>query len=169
MTTQQVMLWTCAYAIELVLVVWFTRATARRILGALVGGVVVGCFTLAAIAGFEALGMWRVPLAPALSFRVLFYLGLVISSAPVYMVTWRIARRFGGRGLAIFIAVVAVIGPPRDYLFAATFPKWMVFSRGIAPVLADSVTYIVFVALGHAVMRVVAGPARADRLARTPR
>jgi hypothetical protein len=169
MTTQQVLLWSSAYFIEFVVVMWFSRATSRRILGASIGGVAVGCFSLVAIVGFEALGMWRVPMAQTLSFRVLFFLGLVISSAPVYLVTWRIARRFGGRGLAIFIAIVAVIGPPRDYLIGATFPNWMVFSPGIAPVLADSVTYLGFVALGHAVMRVISGPATADPLALPPK
>ena len=166
MTTRQVLLWSCAYLIEFVAVIWFTRATSRRILGALGGGVAVGCFSLVAIFGFEALGVWRIPMAPTLTFRVLFFLGLVVSAAPVYLVTWRIARRFGGRGLTIFIAVVVVIGPPRDYLIAATFPNWMVFSPGIAPVLADAVTYLGFVALGHAVMRWISGPAAADVLAR---
>jgi len=68
--------------------------------------------------------------------------------------------------LAVFVAIVAVLGPPRDYLYAATFPKWMVFSPGVMPILADSMTYIGILAVGHAFMRLVAGPARADRLAR---
>ena len=169
MTTRQIILWTCAYAVALVAAVYFTRATSRRAIGALAGGVVVGVFGMAAIAVCEGLGLWRVPMAPTPCFRALLYLGFVISSAPIYLVTWRTARRFGSRGLAVFIAIVAVIGPPRDYFYAATFPKWMVFSPGIAPVLADSVSYIGIVAIGHAVMRLVAGPARADRLARSPR
>jgi hypothetical protein len=75
-----------------------------------------------------------------------------------------LARRFGWRGLAVFIGIVAIIGPPRDYLFALTFPKWMVFAPGVAPILADSATYVGIVAIGHAVMRLVAGPSREDRL-----
>lgn len=47
-----------------------------------------------------------------------------------------------------------------------TFPKWMVFAPGVAPILADCAAYIMIVIVGHAVMRLVAGPARADRLAR---
>ena len=103
---------------------------------------------------------WYVPL---------FYLGTAISVTPIYLVTWRLARRFGWRGLAVFIGIVAVIGPPRDYFITAMFPKWMVFSPGFAPILADSMTYIGIVAVGHAVMRLIAGPAGADTLARTPR
>ena len=82
----------------------------------------------------------------------------------IYLITWRVARRFGWRGLAVFIGAVVVIGPPRDYLIAAMFPEWMVFAPGVAPVLADAATYVCMVALGYAAMRLVAGPAR-DRLA----
>jgi hypothetical protein len=78
-----------------------------------------------------------------------------------------VARRFAWRGLAVFLCAVAVIGPPRDYLIAATFPKWMVFAPGVAPILADATTYVGMVALGHAVMRVISGPANEDRLTRS--
>ena len=166
MTTQQMLLMTCLYLAALVVVTYFTRATARRVVGALAGGAVVALLALRAIALGEALGWWRIPFAPTSYFLPLLYLGLAISCSPIYLVTWRVARRFGWRGLAVFVGIVAVIGPPRDYLYAATFPKWMVFSPGIAPILADSAAYILIVVVGHAVMRLVAGPARADRLAR---
>ena len=109
-------------------------------------------------------GVWRVPSDSTPYFVPLLYLGLVVSSSPIYLITWRVARRFGWRGLAVCLGVAAVIGPPRDYLYAATFPRWMVFAPGVAPILADSLTYIGIVALGHAVMRLIAGPSRADRL-----
>ncbi len=112
----------------------------------------------------NVLGLWRVPIFWTPYFLTLFYLGFAISVTPIYLVTWRLVRRFGWRGLAVFIVIVAIIGPPRDYLFAATFPAWMVFAPGVAPMLADAVTYIGIVALGHAVMRLTAGPAREDLL-----
>ena len=168
MTTQQIILWTFAYLIELGAVIYFTRATARRVVGALVGGAAAGLLGLGAIALCEALGWWRVPFASTPYFLPLFYLGLSISLTPVYLVTWRVARRFGWRGLAVCLCVVAIIGPPRDYYIAATFPKWMVFAPGVAPILADAVTYVGMVAVGHVVMRLVAGPANGDRLARHP-
>ena len=166
MTTQQIILWSCAYLVELGAVVYFTRATARRILGALVGGAAAGFLGLGAIALCEALGWWRIPFASTPYFLPLFYLGLSISLTPIYLVTWRVARRFGWRGLAVFVCAVAVIGPPRDYLIAAMFPKWMVFTPGVAPILADGAAYVGIVILGHAVMRLIAGPAGEDRLAR---
>ena len=169
MTRQQIILWACAYLIELVAVIHFTRASARRVIGAAVGGAAAGLLGLGAISLCEALGWWRVPFASTSYFLPLFYLGLSISLTPIYLVTWRVARRFGGRGLAVCLCVVAVIGPPRDYLIAAIFPKWMVFAPGVAPIIADGASYAGIVLLGHAVMRLVAGPASEDRLARQPR
>jgi hypothetical protein len=150
-------------------VIYFTRATARRVMAALVGGAAAGLLGLGAIALCEALGWWRVPFASTPYFPALFYLSLSISLTPIYLVTWRVARRFGWRGLAVSLCIVAIIGPPRDYLIAAMFPKWMVFAPGFAPILADAATYVGIVALGHAVMRLIAGPASEDRLARPPR
>jgi hypothetical protein len=164
MTPLQLILVTCLYLVELVAVVYFTRATSRRILGAFAGGVAVGCFGMGAIVIGNALELWRVPITWTLYFLILFYLGLAISVTPIYLVTWRLARRFGWRGLAVFIGIVAIIGPPRDYLIAAVFPAWMVFAPGVAPILADAATYVGIVALGHGVMRLVAGPSGADRL-----
>jgi len=112
MTRQQVILWACAYLIELVAVIYFTRATALRIIGALAGGAAAGLFAMGAIALCEALGWWWIPFASTPYFLPLFYLGLLISLTPIYLVTWRVARRFGWRGLAMCLCVVAVIGPP---------------------------------------------------------
>ena len=164
MTTRQLIVVTCAYLVELVAVVYFTRPTLRRFAGAFVGGTVVGCFGIGAIVLGNTLGLWRVPIFWTTSFIALFYLGFAVSVIPIYLITWRLARRFGWLGLAVFIGVVAVIGPLRDYLFAATFPAWMVFAPGIAPILADAATYIGIVAVGHVVMRFISGPASADRL-----
>lgn len=97
---------------------------------------------------------------------VLFYLGVAISLSPIYLITWRMARRFGLRGLIVCLIVAGVVGPPRDYLYVATYPEWGAFAQGIAPVLADAATYVGLVALGHAVMRLVSGPAQGSLLAR---
>ena len=168
MTSQQIILWACAYLVELVAVIYFTRAMARRVFGALIGAAVAASLALGAIALCERLSWWRIPSASTPYFWPLFYLGLAISLTPIYLVTWRVARRFAWHGLAICLCFVAVIGPPRDYLIAAMFPRWMVFAPGVAPILADAVTYVGMVALGHMVMRVIAGPASQDQLARRP-
>ena len=168
MTTLQVIVMTCAYGAALAATIYFTRAPLRRVMGALAGGGAAACLGMGAIVSGDALGVWQVSLPATLGVLTLFYLGLAISLSPIYLITWRVARRFGWHGLAVCLIVVGVIGPPRDYLYAAVYPEWMVFARGVAPVLADAATYVGLVALGHAVMRIVSGAARGSRLSRQP-
>ena len=166
MTTKEILLMIFLYLAAAVAVTYFTRATVRRVIGASIGGAVVALIALRKIALCEALGWWRISFASTPYFVPMMFLGLAVSCTPIYLVTWRVARRFGWRGLAVCVGIVAIIGPPRDYLYAQTFPKWMVFGPGVAPILADCAAYIMMVVVGHAVMRLVAGPARGDRLAR---
>ena len=77
------------YAVALVVVIYFTRATARRVVGALVGGAVVGVMVLGAITLGEALGWWKIPFA---YFTLIFYIGVAITCSPIYLVTWRVAE-----------------------------------------------------------------------------
>lgn len=165
MATHPLLWMTGAYFLELVAAVYFTRATVRRVVGALAGGACVAVMSLGMIGVCEALGWWRIPFASTPYAKMLLGIGLAISCSPIYLVTWRVARRFGRRGLAIFTAIVTVIGPPRDYLIAAKYPEWMVFSPGVAPILADAIAYLGIVLVGHGVMHLVAGPAEHDRLA----
>jgi hypothetical protein len=167
MTTTPILLMTGGYFVGLVVVVYVTRATSRRVLGAVCGGAVVGAISMGIIALCESIGWWRMPIASTPFQSLLLYFAISVSVSPIYLVTWRIVRRFGWRGLAIFTAVVTIIGAPRDYFIAAKFPQWMVFSPGVAPILADSVAYFLIVVAGHAVMRLIAGPSAADPLART--
>jgi hypothetical protein len=159
-------LMTGLYLAAFVAVACFTRAKPLRIAGAAAGGAVFGLVALLAVALGEAQNWWRVPKAGSPYFHFLFWLGFAVSCAPVYLITWRVARRFGGRGLAVCVVAAALIGPPRDYAFAAVFPSWIAFSPGTAPVIAVAGVYALLVVVGHAVMRMVAGPARGDSLAR---
>jgi len=168
MTTLQIAVMTCGYALALVAVIYFTRATSRRVAGALAGGAVAGGWGLGAIIAGEALGLWRDFLPHRHRLWVLFYFGLAVSLSPIYLITWRLARRFGWVGLAVCLIVAGVVGPPRDYLYVAAFPEWGAFASGVAPAVADGATYMGIVALGHAVMRLVSGPAHGSRLARQP-
>ena len=158
MTIRELLLMTGLYLAALIAVTYFTRSTLRRFIGAFAGGLAASLFGLGALVLFERVGLWHVPFDGSPYFLPLLYIGLAVSVMPLYLITWRLARRFGWKGLAIFIGIVAIIGPPRDYFYAATFPEWMVFSPGIAPVLADSAAYIGILLIGHAVMRLIAGP-----------
>jgi hypothetical protein len=165
MTTLPIILITAGYALLFGLAVYFTRATLRRAAASIASAVIVGLTSVSILVLGEAVAWWKIPL---LSTPFLLFLGLSISFSPIYLVTWRIARRFGTRGLMVFAGIVTIVGAPRDYFIASKFPQWMVFSPGVVPIIADAVTYgAIIVLLGHAVMRLIAGPAREDRLART--
>lgn len=168
MTLQQLIVIMCAYLSVLVVVIFFTRPTLRRIGGALAGGAAGGCLLLIVFVLGDVCGLWRGSLPSGPGLLVLFYITTAISCTPIYLCTWRVARRFGRRGMTVFLGGVALIGPPRDYLIAAKYPEWMVFTPGVAPILADAAAYIGIVVLGHVVMRLVAGPAGRDRLAKRP-
>jgi len=167
MTNHPLTLITCAYFVELVIVAYLTRATSRRILGAAGGGVAVAFVTMGIVAFCVWAGWWLMPIASTPFLAAMLGIGVAISCSPIYLVTWRIARRFGLKGLVISTAIVTIIGPPRDYFIAAKFPEWMVFLPGVAPIVADAVAYAMIMIVGHVVMYLVAGASRADGLART--
>jgi hypothetical protein len=167
MTTQQLYLFGCAYLVTMMVVAVLTRATPRRIAGALAGGAVVGVALLGVVAFGESFGWWHMAMTWKPYFLTLMWIG-TIPCGFVFLITWRIARRFGGRGLAVTVFVAAVLGPVRDYCYMAIFPKWGAYAQGITPVLAISVAYVILGILGHGTMRLVSGPALADRLARWP-
>ena len=167
MTTQQLHLFNCFYLALLVVVAVLTRATARRVVGALAGGAALGVVALGIIALCVEAGWWRFAITWEPYYLTLLWIDFALG-AYIFLITWRIARRFGWRGLAVVVVVSAVIGPVRDYRYMAMFPEWGAYGPGVAPVLAISATYIVMVVLGHGVMRLLAGPSGEDRLARRP-
>jgi hypothetical protein len=167
MTTQQIIVGTVLYTVALAAIVYFTRPTGRRFAGALAGGAFDAGLALWAIIPLgESQGWWHVPLEPSPVYMGLLFLGTAVSTAPIFLVTWRIARRFGWRGLAVTFAVAGVLGPLREFLVEAKFPKWITYTPGVATVLALAAAYVGGFAAGHGVMRLVAGPARGSRLAR---
>jgi hypothetical protein len=167
MTTQHLFIMTVLYLIMAGVFVYFTRPTWRRFVGAFAGGAAISVAVLVVFPLGEAIGLWRTASWTSFSWPLLVIAGL-ISSLIVPLVSWRVARRFGRRGLVALCAILAIIGPPRDYSIAARFPEWITFGPGVAPVLAVAAIYGGVVPLAHVVMWAVTGPARGSRLARWP-
>lgn len=168
MTTHQVWVFNGLYFVLSVAVALVTRATARRIVGAMAGGLAAGVAALGIIALGEKTGRWHLQMTWSPYFLLLLVINFALC-AYVFLITWRIARRFGARGLAVVVIVAALIGPPRDYWYMSHFPEWGTYTWDIRTVLAISAAYVFIGALGHGVMRLVSGPAGQDRLARSPR
>jgi hypothetical protein len=167
MTTQQLHLFNGLYFLILLVVAILTRATARRVAGALLGAAAMGLVALVIVALGERIGWWHFAIPWEPYFLTLLWIG-VVPCGYIFLITWRIARRFGGRGLAVFAVVAAVIGPIRDYRLIAQFPEWGGYAPGVSPVFAIAATYVLMGVVGHGMMRMVAGPARGSPRARRP-
>lgn len=167
MTTQQLHLFNCLYVVILAVISVLTRATPRRIAGALTGSTACGTVAVFTLASGVIHRWWHIVMRSDPYFLTLLWIDFALCGY-VFLLTWRITRRFGWLGLATVLLVSAVIGPARDYSYLAMFPKWGSHAPGLAPVLGISGAYVFLLILGHGVMRVIAGPSTADRLAHRP-
>ena len=165
MTIRQLYIFNVLYLILLAAVIILTRASLRRIAGAMVGMFAAGAAAIAVIVICERVGWWHFTMSWEPHYLIQLGIGVALCSF-VFLLTWRLARRFGGRGLAIALLLAALLGPFRDSAYMAMFPEWGYYAPGIAPMLAISAAYVVCGVVGHGMMRVIAGPATADPLTR---
>ena len=170
MKTQQLILIaaSCVYLAVLVVTVYFTRATRRRVTGALIGGVAVGVVGVGVECLAHALGWWHYPFVETPYGPPLMYPVVVLLFAALALIGWRVTRRFGWRGQAAFLIAVTILGTLRDYRVAAWLPEFIVFAPGIGTAFIDAACWAGLLAFAQAVMRLVAGPVRGDPLARQP-
>jgi hypothetical protein len=167
MPTQQLLLLaTCVYLTVLLAATYFTRATPRRLAGALAGGGTVAIVGVGVEVLCQSLGFWRYPSTDTRYGPPLMYPLLVLVFATLALIGWRVTRRFVWRGQVVFLAAVTVAGTLRDYLVAGQLQGLIALAPGIGTVLVDAACWAGLTALAQAVMRLVDGPARGDRLAR---
>jgi hypothetical protein len=155
------------------LVIYLTRAGPRRLSGALLGGFFGGLLNLVADLVAFSLGLWHYASTHPAYASPWFYVTAGLGyGAVASLIGWRIDRRFGRRGVLIFLACVAAYGLLRDFLGTAAASAsgihLLVLAPGPLTVLADALCWVGCVGLAMLVMRLVAGPARGDRLAREP-
>jgi hypothetical protein len=132
MTTQQLHLLFCLYLVILAAAAVLTRATPRRIVGALAGAAAAGVMALGIIGLGERVGWWHFAIPWEPYFLALGEIDFALC-AFVFLITWRIARRFGGRGLVVAVFLAAVIGPPRDYWYMRTSRSWAPTRQELRP------------------------------------
>jgi hypothetical protein len=145
-------------------IVWVTRPGRRRLIGAMLGGLAVVVVGLGIEASAHRFGWWRYPFEDLAIGPPLIYPAIWAAFSGLALLGWRIARRFGKRGLLTALLLVSVIGTTRDYLVVAALP-WLVkidWSPGI--VLLDLALWAGLSALAYYCMRAWSGNARSDKL-----
>ena len=167
----QLVLWLCLAPAAWGGTVFLTRARFRRVMGALAGGILFGATWFFKLRLDYSMGWWRTRFAETPDPLSLFspasmVLGIAVLSALLFLVSWRVARRFGWAGVAVFIVAVSADLTVRDRMYWDTFMQMMTVSWGIQPLLADTALFVLGFTLGHAAMRMVAGPAKGDGLSR---
>ena len=117
-----------------------------------------------------SMGWWRSRFAEdpnpfSLFSQPVTFLIVMFNGAAVLLAAWRVSRRLGWAGvvcMSAFSGLVAV----RDRLWWDRFMQMMTVSWGFYPIATDAALLAGGYALGHAVMRLIAGPARNDQFAR---
>ena len=140
MTTQQLHLFNGIYLVVLIVVAILTRATARRIAGALAGGAVAGVVALGIIALGEEVGWWHMAITWEPYFLTLLMIDFALCRVhlPHHLADRppvRLARAGRGRDRR------GGHRPAAGLLVHAAVPGMGQLRAGVAPVLAISATY----------------------------
>ena len=135
-------------------------------LGSFAGGAAATLVGAGAVLTGEAAGWWHFNLYKTPNELAWVLIISAISMAPLYLITWRVMRRFGIRGLITMNVLLAIVGPPRDKAYMSHYPEWGHYGPGYAHIIAISATYVLITVAGHCVMALVAGPSASDPLTR---
>ena len=146
---------------------YFTRAVLLRAMGSLAGGAVLMVGWMVKLRIDYAMGWLRSALPETPDPLTRFALSVLFFAGVLFLVSWRVSRRFGWAGQTAMILVMPVYFAVRDRIWYQQFMRIMIVTPGIGPVLGDAALFAVALVLGHGVMRLIAGPAGKDTLART--
>jgi hypothetical protein len=148
---------------------YFTRASARRVAGALVGGAAYSALNYAWDQAAFLYGWWSYPawLGTGKAPLTLYALAGIVGGA-LGLVGWRIVRRFGWQGFVSWLLFWAVYAVVHDYGGSKAFAssQLMVFGPGLTPIIADMLWFVTGNAAPLLAIRIIGGPANADSLAR---
>ncbi len=158
-----------ATTIMFAVVAFITRATPRRMVGALVGAMPLVPLIMLYDVIAARLGWWHYPSVTTGNAPLPWYIAAALwYGAALGLVGWRMIRGFGRRGLVAFLAGFALFGVTRDYLYSVA-TGLIVFGPGPVPLIADLFAYASGAAIVQLLMYRMVGSPRADPLARYSR
>jgi uncharacterized membrane protein len=153
-------------AILFAIIAFFTRATWRRMAGALIGAIPIVPLVMFYDAIAARLGWWHYPSVTTGSAPLAWYIAAALLYGAAFgLVGWRVIRRFGNRGLIGFLIALALFGVSRDVVYSRT-TSLIEFGGGWVPMIADLFAYASAALIEQIVMYWVAGPAASGPLAR---
>jgi eukaryotic-like serine/threonine-protein kinase len=154
-STRALVLFNYVFVVVLGVAVYVTRPGIRRFTGALCGGLAVAFFMLSRAD--------MASLAPLTAYSTSVAAGTMIT-----LIGWRVTRRFGWRGQMAFIVILSIFIPLRARAYGMAFDIFAV-APGFQHFIADAARWAFGIAVSQLMMRLVAGPAGKDRLARVQR
>ena len=153
--------------VVLIIIIYFTHATRRRIAGALAGGLAAGLLIILTDYLAFSLGLWHYSGYTSGIGPIGYYIPTALFyGAGMALIGWRINRRFGIKGLTVFIILFGLYGSTRDYIYATSSSNVIIFGTGIIPLIVDYIAWVGILIIAQIVMWFVSGPAKADSLAR---
>jgi eukaryotic-like serine/threonine-protein kinase len=154
-STRALVLFNYVFVVVLGVAVYVTRPGIRRFAGALCGGLAVAFFMLSRAD--------MASLAPLTAYSTSVAAGTMIK-----LIGWRVTRRFGWRGQMAFIVILSIFIPLRARAYGMAFDIFAV-TPGFQHFIADAARWAFGITVSQLMMRLVAGPAGKDRLARVQR
>jgi len=152
--------------------IYFLRANQKRVFGSLAGGVVYALLNQVRLSTAVSMGWWKSGFADTpdpfdiVPISMLFPI-TALTGVWALLLSWRIRRRFGWGIHVLFIVGWATISVIRDRTWFGNLMKVMVTGGGTGSLVAEAAFVAAGLVLGHAMMYLIAGPARRDPLART--
>jgi hypothetical protein len=151
---------------------YLTRANLRRTASGLTGVFAFGLVQYAWDRVAAVTGWWSYPAygtTGGLPMPIAIYIFSGLVYAGFGLVGWRVARRYGWTGLLGFLIAWSLWGFIHDTVGSALFSssRLMVLGSGPAALVADFLVYAICMASVLLAIRVIGGPFRKDKLART--
>jgi len=147
------------YSIILIALTIWWRPGWRRFVALMCGTLAVAVVGPLIEAVAHRAGFWRYTLdSDTLIGPLLFYPLGMLSFFLMGLIAWRIGRRWGMRGQAVYLAVIAVTGPVRDYFEADRWFHIMRFGPGILPIVWDLFAWLALLSIIIVVSEKIGGP-----------
>jgi hypothetical protein len=138
---------------------YFTRAPVAKVLAALLSGVAVAGFNIAADVLADQRGWWRYPAVGERGFGpLIWYAGAGIGVSGLTLIAWRAHRRWGLTGTVVFLLALAAYGTMRDWAVSGAMRDLIVFGAGALPWVADYVAWLGCGSVAVAVQALLRGP-----------